>query len=133
MKEGSQTHALSDLEIKLSLCHNESKAPFLLSTPDHDDRKKSGLEGRDCVPNIKPTEKKRGPQSVQTSPGSSSIISLPKQSQSNEKKKKHVKAKSEPTNSRENHEPRLIVAVLSSEKKTVKEIFWIDSTGRISS
>ena len=56
---------------------------------------------------------------------------LLKHNQSNEKKKKHVTAKSEPTNSREIHEPRLIVAVLSSEKKTVKIIFWIDSTGRI--
>ena len=46
--EGPQTHALSDLEIKLSLWHNESKAPFLLSTTDHDDRTKSGLEVRGC-------------------------------------------------------------------------------------
>ena len=48
VEEGPETHALSDLEIKLSLWHNEAKAPFLLSTTDHDDWKKSGLEGRDC-------------------------------------------------------------------------------------
>ena len=49
MEEGPQTHALSDQEIKLSLWHNESKAPFLLSTTDHDDRTKSGLERVEIV------------------------------------------------------------------------------------
>ena len=187
VEEGPQTQALSDLEIKLSLWHNESRAPFLLSTTDHDDRTKSGLEGRDCssppffLRDSRASEMRRGGerekffslpaacrlfsrgviftrarvslalQSLMTNGGPLVVYfwkkersakranftwlrpnyQLLKHNQSNEKKKKHVTAKSQPTNSRENHEPRLIVAVLSSEKKTVKMIFWIDSTGRI--
>ena len=52
METSRQTHALSDLDIKLGPWHNESKTPFLRSALRCSKEKRT--RDRDFSPNIKP-------------------------------------------------------------------------------